>query len=101
MRIPFNIPVEPEAEWQILEKIIHEALESRGSSEALTQHVSERMKTIWDEFQFEYQFPLQEGNEEELQAVLDLHSALKQHVTRLMFSRLLLEVELAQAKGVE
>jgi len=101
MHIPFNIPVEPEAEWQVLEKIIHEALASRGASDVLSEHVSTRMKAVWDEHQFEYSFPLQDGNEEELQAVLDLHSAVKQQMTRLLFSRLLLEVELAQAKGVE
>ncbi|MBM94637.1 MAG: hypothetical protein CMI09_02150 [Oceanospirillaceae bacterium] len=101
MHIPFNIPVAPDAEWQILEKIIHEALESRGASDAMRDAVSERMKAAWEESAFEYQFPIQEGNEDELKAVLDLHSAMKQHVTRLLFSRLLLEVELAQAKGVE
>ena len=63
--------------------------------------IIEPLQAVWEDHLFEYQFPIQDGNEEELKAILDLHSALKQHVTRLMFSRLLLEVELAQAKGIE
>ncbi len=100
MHIPFNIPDEPASEWQVLEKIIHEVLESRKASEVMIQHVSEKMKSAWMQHQFEYSFPLEDGNKEALQAVLDLHTALKTHVTRLIFSRLLLEVELAQAQGI-
>jgi hypothetical protein len=102
MQIPFNIPVDPDAEWTILEKIIQQTLSDRGASEAMVQSVQVRMKSAWDENRFTWPLPVdEETHSVSFQEVLKLHSAMQAHVTRILFSRLLLEVELAMAKGIQ
>ncbi|MFK4751246.1 MULTISPECIES: hypothetical protein [Oceanospirillaceae] len=101
MQIPFNIPVDADAEWAILENIIRTILSERDAQTALQDEVVARMQQVWVDHQFSHTVTIPDDEQGQgMQAVLELHSAMKAHVTKLIFGRLLLEVELAQAKGL-
>ena len=54
MQIPFNIPVDADAEWAILENIIRTILSERDAQTALQDEVVARMQQVWVDHQFSH-----------------------------------------------
>lgn len=97
MKLPFNIPADPSAEWKVIQQIIHQSLSERGVDATRIAVVEKRMKAAWDEMQFSHGIAVDDEQGVGIEQLLELHRAMQAHMTRLMFSRLLVEVELVKA----
>lgn len=96
MPVPVSVPLDPIGGWQVLDDLIMDALGSRGATLELVDEVRSRMKLAWDEHCFEHWV---DAEDDQLESVAQLQAALQGYVTRLLFDRLLLEIEMARLKG--
>ncbi len=86
-----NFPSKSIQDWQAIKKTIKQYLESAGESEALMKKVLERMKPVIEEFSYEFEIPSNLSP--------DLIIELQKHTSKLIHSRLVVEIELAKALG--
>ena len=71
MQIPFNIPVDADAEWAILENIIRTILSERDAQTALQDEVVARMQQVWVDHQFSHTVTIPDDEQGQgMQAVL-------------------------------
>jgi len=85
-------------DWEKIKTIIKESLEHANATKYVTETVLERMKDVFDEFQFNYQISFKcplEYQEELNSNLAAFMKELHAHTSELLFSRLILEIKLA------
>ena len=86
--------------WQIVEKSLKDLFEQTDASQAMQQHLLQRMEKAWAEFQFNesIQINVPEAYLDKITKELEqFQTKLKEHTNDLLLKRLLIEIELAHA----
>lgn len=89
--------------WAPLESTILEILDENSATNRFKSEVITRMRKAYDEHQFSHpiSYALPEEFASEINDQLSqFMSALQEQTSKLLFSRLVLEIELATAKGL-
>lgn len=100
--IPF--PSKVSQDWLCFEQSLSKVLDKLDVSDTFQQHIKERMRVIFNDFDFSFELALtlpSEYFEQVSEEIYDINACLQKRTQKLLLSRLSLEIELAKCQGYQ
>ena len=97
-----QFPSKVNQDWLCFEKSLTKVLDNLDVTGAFQQHIKERMRAIFHDFDFSFELSLALPSEYFAQVskeILDINACLQKRTQTLLLNRLALEIELARCQG--